>query len=118
MILSLNIQYELPQIIRTLKHNFTKLLPERYYSTDISESMKKRKEKGIWQRRYYDHIIRDEDDLWKHIDYIHFNSVKHYNIIPKDWAYSSFRKFVKNNFYNIDWCNFEDKNKILGMDLE
>lgn len=118
MILSLNIQYELPQIIRTLKHNFTKLLPERYYSTDISESMKKRKEKGIWQRRYYDHIIRDEDDLWKHIDYIHFNSVKHYNIIPKDWAYSSFKKFVKNNFYNIDWCNFEDKNNISGMDLE
>ena len=118
MILSLNIQHELPQIIRTLKQNFTKLLHERYYSTDISESMKKRKEKGIWQRRYYDHIIRDENDLLKHIDYIHFNSVKHYNIIPKDWAYSSFRKFVKNNFYNIDWCNFEDKNNITSMNLE
>jgi len=118
MLISLDIQNELPQIIRKIKQNFTKLIPEKYYSTDITESMKKRNEKGIWQRRYYEHIIRNENDLWKHIDYIHFNSIKHYNIAPKDWEYSSFKKFVKNNFYDENWCNYNDINKILDMDLE
>ena len=80
--------------------------------------MRKRGEKGIWQRRYYDHVIRNEEDLWKHIDYIHFNSVKHYNIAPKDWEFSSFNKFVKNNFYDLIWCNYDDKNKISEMNLE
>ncbi len=118
MILSLNNTNELPQIIRTLKQNFTKLIPVEYYPVDIPDSMKKRNEKGIWQRRYYDHIIRNENDLWKHIDYIHFNSIKHYNILPKDWNFSSFNKFVKNNFYDESWCNYNDKNKIIEMDLE
>ena len=118
MILSLNTTNELPKIVRTLKQNFTNMIPEKYYPPDISESMKKRNEKGIWQRRYYDHVIRDENDLWKHIDYIHFNSVKHYNIAPKDWNYSSFKKFVKNKLYEIDWCNLGDKYNITEMNLE
>lgn len=118
MIVSLNTQNELPQIIRTIKQNFTKLIPEKYYHNKITESMKKRNEKGIWQRRYYDHIIRNENDLWKHIDYIHFNSVKHYNIAPKDWKFSSFNKFVKNDYYEMNWCNYDDKNNITVMDLE
>ena len=42
-----------------------------------------RREKGIWQRKYYDHIIRDDMDFNKHLDYIHYNSVKHLNISPK-----------------------------------
>ena len=118
MIISLDITKELPQIIRTIKQNFTKLIPAEYYPIDISESMKKRNEKGIWQRRYYDHVIRNENDLCKHIDYIHFNSIRHYNIAPKDWQFSSFRKFVKNKFYENNWCNYGDKNNILEMDLE
>ena len=118
MIVSLNTQNELPQIIRTIKQNFTKLMPEKYYPKEITESMKKRNEKGIWQRRYYDHIIRNENDLWKHIDYIHFNSIKHYNITPKNWEFSSFNKFVKNNYYEINWCNYGDKNNISEMNLE
>ena len=118
MILSLDDAKELPQIIRTLKQNFTKLIPEKDYPTDITESMKKRNEKGIWQRRYYDHVIRDEKDLVKHIDYIHYNPMKHCKIAPKDWAYSSFAKFVKNNFYNVNWCNYDDKNSISEMELE
>ena len=44
------------------------------------------------------------------MDYIHYNSMKHYNITPKDWKYSSFEKFVKNGYFDLDWCNFEDKN--------
>ena len=84
----------------------------------LTNSLIKQGEKGIWQRRYYDHIIRNEDDLWKHVDYIHYNSVKHYNISPKDWKYSSFHKFVKNNYYNINWCNVDDKYNIKELNLE
>ena len=118
MILSSDIINELPQIIRTIKHNFTKLIPSQYYPIDIPDSMKKRKEKGIWQRRYYDHVIRDEKDLHKHIDYIHYNSMKHYNIAPKDWKFSSFNKYVNNKIYDIDWCNYGDENNISEMELE
>ena len=55
--------------------------------------------------------------VWK-LDYIHYNSMKHYNIAPKDWEYSSFRKFVKNGFYNLDWCNFNDNHRINELNYE
>ena len=84
----------------------------------MSESAINRKEKGIWQRRYWEHTIRDENDLHKHIDYIHYNSMKHYNIIPKDWKYSSFKKFAKLGLYDEDWCNYKDENEIKNLDLE
>ena len=61
---------------------------------------------------------RNQDDFNKHVDYIHYNSMKHYNISPKDWEFSSFRKFVENKYYENDWCNFEDKYKINEMDIE
>ena len=76
---------------------------------------------ALWikfQRRYWEHTITDEEDLKKHLDYIHYNSINHYNIAPKDWKYSSFQKFVKNGFYNLDWCNFNDINKINELDYE
>ena len=82
--------------------------------------MKKRKgERKIWQSRYYDHIIRNEKDLEKHIDYIHYNPIKH-GFVTKaiDYPYSSFEKFVSQGYYDKDWCNFEDKNKITNMDCE
>ena len=88
------------------------------YRNELTPSEQKRGEKGVWQRRYYDHIIRDENDFNRHLDYIHYNSVKHYNISPKDWEYSSFHKFVKNEYYDEDWCNYGDKNKINNMELE
>ena len=93
-------------------------ITKQYYPQNITLSMQKRSEKGIWQRRYYDHIIRNENDLYKHIDYIHYNSMKHYQIASKDWKYSSFRKFVKLGYYDADWCNFEDKHCINSMNCE
>ena len=84
----------------------------------MTEGKKHKKEKGVWQSRYWAHIILDENDLNKHIDYIHFNPMKHYNVAPKDWEYSSFKKYVNNKFYDINWCNFDDKYKISELDLE
>ena len=44
--------------------------------------------------------------------------MKHYNIAPKDWIYSSFKKYVNNKLYDMNWCNFDDKYKIAELDLE
>ena len=106
---------EFHKIIASIKVAFSRSLS---FNEKQTKEQKERREKGIWQRKYYDHIIRNENDFNKHLDYIHYNSMKHYNISPKDWEYSSFRKFVKNGIYEENWCNFEDKNKITEMELE
>ena len=111
----------IPKIIHDIKYNFTKNLPIEYIdyiNQTLSQSERNRGDKGIWQRRYYDHIIRNENDFNKHLDYIHYNSMKHYNILPKNWKYSSFNKFVKNEYYDINWCNINDENEIINMNLE
>ena len=106
---------DFPKIIASLKVNFSKSMPKNINQTN---NQLNRREKGIWQRKYYDHIIRDEKDFNKHLDYIHYNSVKHLNIVPKDWEFSSFKKFAEKGFYEENWCNFGDKNNILNMNLE
>ena len=58
----------------------------------------------VWQRRYWEHYIRDEDDLIKHIEYIFYNPVKHgYVDAPSKWKYSSFLEYVEKGLYSIDW---------------
>jgi putative transposase len=61
-------------------------------------------ERMVWQRRYWEHVIRDEADLRHHVEYIHYNPVKHgYVARPIDWQFSSFRRFVKSGVYAEDW---------------
>ena len=100
-----------PKIIGTIKSTFTKISKIKYSKNNNRES-------DVWQRRYWEHTIINEKDLLKHIDYIHYNSMKHYGIAPKDWEYSSFKKFVKNGYYDVNWCNFEDKHQINCLELE
>ena len=59
----------------------------------------------IWQRRYWEHTIRDVDDLYRHIDYIHFNPVKH-GLVERviDWPYSSFHRYVRQGLLSPDWA--------------
>ena len=106
---------EFPKIIAAIKAYFSINMP---VNSNQTKEQRLRREKGIWQRKYYDHIIRDENDFNRHLDYIHYNSIKHLNIIPRSWEYSSFKKFVKIGLYDLNWCNFEDKYKIIKMDLE
>ncbi|MBR0740288.1 transposase [Bradyrhizobium liaoningense] len=63
-----------------------------------------KREKGIWQRRYWEHAIRDEADLERHIDYIHFNPVKHGLVTRvRDWTLSSFHRYVEQGILPADW---------------
>ena len=65
-----------------------------------------RGERNIWQRRYWEHLIRDEHDFQRHVDYIHWNPVKHGHVSRvRDWQYSSFRKFVKRGDYPLSWTD-------------
>jgi putative transposase len=58
----------------------------------------------VWQHRYWDHIIRSDEDLRRHIDYIHYNPVKHGLVgSPKEWPLSSFLRFVRRGIYDVDW---------------
>jgi putative transposase len=69
-----------------------------------SHSRLKRNERTFWQRRFWEHQIRDDNDLAKHLDYIHWNPVK-YGLVKaaKDWSYSSFHKYVAQGGYPSDW---------------
>lgn len=104
--------YEYPKIITSIKYYFSKNFDVGVETPTYGYNNKK--EKGIWQRRFYEHSITDEADLNKHIDYIHYNSYKHLGIAPKDWEFSSFSKFVKEGYYEQNWLVddkiFEDIN--------
>ena len=71
----------------------------------ISDSRAAKGERGIWQRRYWEHTIRDENDFMRHVDYVHINPVKH-GLVPRvgDWPHSSFHRMVKLGVYPEDWA--------------
>lgn len=65
-----------------------------------SQSRQKKRERGLWQRRFWEHQIRDKHDLARHIDYIHYNPVKHGLVtVVDDWPWSTYHRFVRNGFY-------------------
>jgi len=65
-----------------------------------NSSRQRSKEAAIWQRRFWEHQIRDENDLQRHVDYIHFNPVKHELVKDvADWPWSTYHRFVKEGFY-------------------
>ena len=75
-----------------------------------------KQERGIWQRRFWEHVIRDERDLRQHVDYIHYNPVKHGHAArPAEWPHSSFHRYVQRGVYTADWGAAPD---VRAMDLE
>jgi putative transposase len=85
-----------------LKSGFSRGLPA---ATSRSKSKTAKREKGIWQRRYWEHSIRDEADLERHVDYIHYNPVKH-RLVKRvsDWPHSSFHRYVERGILPADWA--------------
>jgi putative transposase len=71
---------------------------------DISSQRRARRERGVWQRRFWEHVVRDEDELERLCDYIHFNPVKHgHASSPSEWPWSTFGRFVAAGDYPPDW---------------
>jgi putative transposase len=86
---------------RRIKAKFSQAIP---CSESISASRAAKGERGIWQRRFWEHTIRDENDLQRHMDYIHYNPVKHGFVSRAiDWPHSTFHACVLRGIYAQDW---------------
>ncbi len=84
----------------------------------ITSSQRDRGTRGVWQRRFWEHCIRDDRDFETHLDYIHYNPVKHgYVTRPGDWPWSSFQKHVQSGQYDPEWGKTAPK-RLRGWDLE
>jgi putative transposase len=79
-------------------------------STTRSARQLAKREKGLWQRRYWEHVVRDERDFGRHLDYIHFNPVKH-KLVSRvcDWPHSSFHQYVARGELPLDWAGMLEK---------
>ncbi len=84
----------------------TLVTQQRLFDVDTSSIGRIQKRRGtVWQDRYWEHRIRDEDDYARHIDYIHVNPVKHGLVArARDWPYSSFHRFVAMEVLPLDWA--------------
>jgi putative transposase len=84
-----------------IKGNFSRSIQK---GEQLSQSRLKRGERGLWQRRFWEHLIRDEDDFRHHADYIHWNPVKHGWIKSVvDWPHSSFHAYLRRGVYEANW---------------
>ncbi len=87
---------------RAIKKYFSKAIPDGEYRSKVRL---KRNERGIWQRRFWEHTIQDDNDYAAHMDYIHYNPVKHGWVeTVKEWPYSTFHILVEKGVYPIDWA--------------
>jgi putative transposase len=85
-----------------IKSAFSRRLPggEPRSSSRIAKG-----ERGIWQRRFWEHLLRDERDFERHVDYIHFNPVKHRVAArPSDWPHSSIHRYIKLGLVPAEWA--------------
>jgi putative transposase len=91
--------------LAVIKKEFTKSwLASGGVEQPRSESRQRNRRRGVWQRRFWDHVIRDEADFAAHFDYIHYNPVKHGHVrYPHEWPYSTFHSWVKRGEYPEDW---------------
>jgi putative transposase len=91
---------------------------KKFASRHISTITNHRNERMVWQRRFWEHTIRDEVDWRKHMDYIHYNPVKHKLVSrPGDWPWSSFHNCIIKGWYKESWGDDEPLS-ITGMDCE
>ncbi len=90
---------------RRIKARMSAALPpgERRSASRLSKG-----ERGIWQRRFWEHLIRNDLDLQRHVDYVHFNPVKHGHVQQVgDWPHSTFHRYVREGKYPIGWTGEE-----------
>lgn len=97
---------------RLIKTGFSKSLQ---VTERRSQVRLKRGERGIWQRRFWEHLIRDEADYRAHMDYVHINPLKH-GLVTRvcDWPYSTYHRLVEQGVYSEDWAGGNEG--LLGYD--
>jgi len=84
-----------------IKSGFSRQIPT---GEQINPSRGSKRERGLWQRRYWEHLIRDDNDYNAHVNYIHYNPVKHgYVQQAVNWPYSSIHRYIKNGVINKNW---------------
>jgi putative transposase len=90
---------------RWIKREFTRVwLAADGGEATVSQAQRSERRRGVWQRRFWEHTIRDDKDLESHFDYLHFNPVKHgYVSRVRDWPWSSFHRWVRQGHYQADW---------------
>jgi len=91
---------------RLIKIAFSKALPKTERRSPVRMA---RGERGIWQRRYWEHLIRDEADFSAHMDYVHINPLKH-GLVKRlaDWPHSTFHRLVEQGIYSADWAGGDE----------
>ena len=95
-----------------IKADFSRQLPP-LETVNLSRRLKR--ERGVWQRRYWEHQIRDERDLQRHLDYIHFNPVKHGHArSAAEWPYSSIHRYIRAGVLPADWAGQGDEEWAVG----
>jgi putative transposase len=88
---------------RNIKRSFTLAIPQDQ-RPKVSDSRQRKQEQAIWQRRFWEHRIRDEQDFNRHVDYIHYNPVKHGKVpLPVDWKFSSIHRYIRHDIISSDW---------------
>ena len=91
---------------RLIKSRFARTVPKRERLGDVREI---RGERGIWQRRFWEHLIRDERDYVRHVEYCYINPVKHGLVTTvRDWPHSSFHRDVRVGVFPEDWAGDAD----------
>jgi len=87
---------------RLIKSAFTKQCPDKFIVQNANR--KKKKQQELWQHREWEHCLRDERDFQQHIDYIHYNPVKH-GLVKRatDWQYSSIHRYIKSGMLDKNW---------------
>jgi putative transposase len=92
---------DFPTRIRLIKSRFAKALPK---TERLSAVREKKRERGIWQRRYWEHYIRDERDLRNHVAYCYYNPVKHGLVTtPRNWPHSTYHRDVRAGRFEEDF---------------
>ncbi len=96
---------DFPRRWNVIKATYSRIMKRQLHDTaKRTLSRHKRRELTIWQRRYWEHRIRDADDFQRHMDYIHFNPVKHGVVASvRDWPYSTFHRHVAEGMYGKNW---------------
>ena len=93
-----------------IKRSVSLACGEEYRRDDwVTQSKLKHRESTLWQRRFWEHQIRDTEDFARHVDYIHFNPVKHGQVQRVvDWPYSTFHRYARNGIYVPDWAGVKN----------